>query len=95
MICPKCHRLYNDDDMYCIDCGLRLIKNNAGNDKSNPVEKLSNKVKTSKPQKTLLNNGTNLNNLLETKFDILIIQNKELIRQNNRIIEKKKKMSNP
>ncbi len=94
MICPKCHRLYNDDDMYCIDCGLKLVRNDVADDNSNPVEKFSNKVKTSKPQKTLLNNGVDLNNLLGTKLDILIIQNKELIRQDNRIIELLEKKTN-
>ena len=85
MICPKCNKSYNDDDMYCIDCGVKLIEKEVT--KTKPMERFSNKVKTSKPQDNGINDVLGVNSSLETKLDILIIQNKEMIRQNNRIIE--------
>lgn len=94
MICPKCHETYDDGSVYCVDCGIRLVKEIAKDSQGTPIERFSTKVKTSKPK----NETDEKIKYKETspwdnKMDILILQNKELIKQNNRIIELLEKLT--
>ncbi len=94
MICPKCHEIYDDGSVYCVDCGTRLVKEKVKDAQGNPIERFSTRVKTSKPKnetdkKTKYEESSHHDN----KIDILILQNKELIKQNNRIIELLEKLT--
>ncbi|WP_407380965.1 hypothetical protein [Methanobrevibacter sp.] len=82
MICPNCHRIYEDGNVFCVECGVRLVPEGFGS--SNPMERHSSRFKSSKPR-----NGDPPIELSSTdkKLDVLIMQNRELIRQNSRIIE--------
>ena len=94
MICPKCHEVYDDGSVYCEDCGTRLIRENVQNKHETPIERFSTRVKTSKPKveknEKIEYEQSNLN---DNKMDILILQNKELIKQNDRIIELLEKLT--
>lgn len=94
MICPKCKRIYEDGNVYCVECGTRLRREKPSKNEETPIKRFSNRVKTSKPQmeeETVNQNPTKkpINELSTTdqKLDVLILQNKELIKQNKRIIE--------
>ena len=81
MICPSCKKIYCDDDVFCVDCGTRLV-----NDNETPIERFSTRVKSSK------NNNKSVKKERyippnDNKMDVIIMQNKELIKQNKKIIE--------
>ena len=90
MYCPKCHKIYADDNVFCVDCGTRLVNAVKDVKPANPIERHSSRFKTQvnkseaevneNPQKRSVPSP-------QDKIDILVLQNKELIRQNNRIIE--------
>ena len=84
MICPSCKKVYNNDDVFCVECGTRLI-----NENETPIERFSTRVKSSKNNNHVEKPKTKRNYIPpnDNKLDILIIQNKELIKQNKRIIE--------
>lgn len=96
MICPNCKKVYGNDDVYCVTCGTRLVENIIPSDKGNPMERFSTRVKKSKPKE---DNPVKANpqykeiSSTDNKLDVLILQNKELIRQNNRIIELLEKLN--
>lgn len=94
MICPKCHKVYDDGSLYCEHCGTRLVSEKNKGKQETPIERFSTKVKTSKP-KTETNEKVKYKevNMNDNKMDILILQNKELIKQNNRIIELLEKLT--
>lgn len=89
MICPSCKKVYSDDNVFCIECGTRLV-----NDNETPIERFSTRVKSSKnnrPKRPKAHNQNIPSN--DNKLDVLIIQNKQLIKQNKRIIELLEKIS--
>lgn len=97
MKCPNCNKVYSEDNVFCVDCGTRLIDEESDLKQGTPIERFSTRVKTSKPKeepKPEVESEVNeikLND--ENKMDILIFQNRELIRQNNRIIELLEKLA--
>ncbi len=94
MICPKCHEVYSQGSLYCENCGTRLVSEKNKNKQDTPIKRFSNKVKTSKP-KMETNEKVQYKEVQmnDNKMDILILQNKELIKQNNRIIELLEKLT--
>ena len=30
MICPNCHKTYDDGNVFCVECGVRLVHENLG-----------------------------------------------------------------
>lgn len=99
MICPKCHKVYEEGNVYCVDCGKRLVKERTKKIKQeSPIERHSSRFKTSKP-KTETETDEEITPQVkeitpdDNKLDILILQNRELIRQNNKIIELLEKLS--
>ena len=94
MYCPKCHKSYDDGNVFCVDCGTRLIEGNGNVRKSNPIERHSSRFKTSNNKSDVrVNSQIRKVPPSNDKMDILILQNKELIRQNNRIIELLEKLA--
>lgn len=96
MYCPKCNKSYDDGNIYCVDCGTRLMSGDEDVKKTNPIERHSSRFKTpvSKTESEVQSNSQNRHvPLSNDKIDILILQNKELIRQNNRIIELLEKLN--
>lgn len=103
MKCPNCNKMYSEDNVFCVDCGTRLIDDETEIKQGTPIERFSTRVKTSSKPKTDPQHKSepqpnDIPKLKEVndddKLDILIIQNRELIRQNNRIIELLEKLSN-
>ena len=41
IICPKCHEIYDDGSVYCVDCGTRLVKEKVKDAQGNPIERFS------------------------------------------------------
>ncbi len=92
MICPNCHKTYEEGNVFCVDCGVRLIPEELHfNNRGNPMERHSSRFKSSKPAKREAESNINKPHIelssTDRKLDVLIMQNKELIKQNNRIIE--------
>ena len=92
MICPKCKKRYNNDDVYCVECGTRLVKERSSKNQETPIKRFSNRVKTSNPQKEEISQSKPKKAVKEIsttdqKLDVIILQNKELINQNKKIIE--------
>lgn len=90
MYCPKCNSSFDDGNVYCVNCGTRLISGDEDVKKTNPIERHSSRFKTPIPEsepKVQPNSEKRPVFQSNDKIDILILQNKELIRQNNRIIE--------
>ena len=93
MICPKCKKRYDDDNVYCVECGTRLRRERPVKQEETPIKRFSNRVKTSNSQKEEPVNQNPPKRLLkessttDQKLDIIILQNKELIDQNKKIIE--------
>ena len=94
MICPKCKKIYEDGNLYCVECGTRLRRERPSKNEETPIKRFSNRVKTSKPQIDEENvseiptkKAINELSTTDQKLDVLILQNKELINQNKRIIE--------
>lgn len=98
MFCPKCKKVYSDDNVYCVDCGTRLRKENPSRPQETPIKRFSNRVKTSKPQveENPQQNPRKIREMstADQKLDILILQNKELIEQNKKIIELLERLGN-
>lgn len=98
MFCPKCKKEYSDDNVYCVDCGTRLRKGNPSRHQETPIKRFSNRVKTSKPQVEENNQQIPSKpremSTTDQKLDILILQNKELIDQNKKIIELLERLGN-
>lgn len=106
MFCPKCHEVYEDGSVFCVSCGTRLVSEEIKVSEGDPIKRHSSRFKTSKPKnepksepkqemKEQTVSQSQLGNLSnDNKLDILIIQNKELIKQNNRIIELLEKLAN-
>ena len=110
MICPKCKEVYEDGSVFCVSCGTRLVSEDFKVSEGDPIKRHSSRFKTSNPKnepkdvpemenKQEIKKETacqfqlsNISN--DNKLDILIIQNKELIKQNNRIIELLEKLAN-
>ncbi|WP_295593174.1 hypothetical protein [uncultured Methanobrevibacter sp.] len=103
MKCPNCNKVYSEDNVFCVDCGTRLIDDETEIKQGTPIERFSTRVKTSskpktdpqhksEPQPNDIPKFKEVND--DDKLDILIIQNRELIRQNNRIIELLEKLAN-
>ena len=103
MKCPNCNKVYSEDNVFCVDCGTRLIDDETEIKQGTPIERFSTRVKTSskpktdpqhksEPQPNDIPKFKEVND--DDKLDILIIQNRELIRQNNRIIELLEKRAN-
>lgn len=92
MICPKCKRRYSEGNVYCVECGTRLRREKHSKNEETPIRRFSNRVKTTKPQIEESNNQAppkrEVKELTTTdqKLDVLILQNKELIEQNKKII---------
>ena len=88
MYCPRCKKYYNDDNVFCVDCGTRLEVEKSG---ENPMERFSTRVKSSKPKTNdyKKDNSKKYKEISNTdnKLDTIIFQNRELIKQNKRIIE--------
>jgi hypothetical protein len=96
MICPNCRKVYNNDDVYCVACGARLVEEVIPSNSGNPMERFSSRVKKSKPKEdTSVKVNPQFREISSTdnKLDVLILQNKELIKQNNRIIELLEKLT--
>ena len=96
MYCPKCHSSYDDGNVYCVDCGTRLISDDEDVKKTNPMERHSSRFKTPIPKnEPEVQSNSEKRQVFPSndKMDILILQNKELIRQNNRIIELLEKLA--
>lgn len=90
MICPNCHKTYDDGNVFCVECGVRLLPESMKSNIQNPMERHSSRFKSSKPkaEAEIPSNKPSIElSPSDQKLDILIMQNKELIRQNNRIIE--------
>jgi len=110
MICPKCKEVYEDGSVFCVSCGTRLVSEDFKVSEGDPIKRHSSRFKTSKPKnepkdvpemenkqeiKKETDSQFQLSNISnDNKLDILIIQNKELIKQNNRIIELLEKLAN-
>ena len=103
MKCPNCNKVYSEDNVFCVDCGTRLIDDETEIKQGTPIERFSTRVKTSSkpktdPQHKSEPHPNDIPKFKEVndddKLDILIIQNRELIRQNNRIIELLEKLAN-
>lgn len=98
MKCPNCNKMYSEDNVFCVDCGTRLIDEESGLKQGNPIERFSTRVKTSKPKEEpkpeVEYEVKEIKIDDEDKMDILIFQNRELIKQNNRIIELLEKLVN-
>ena len=103
MKCPNCNKVYSEDNVFCVDRGRRLIVDETKIKQGTPIERFSTRVKTSskpktdpqhksEPQPNDIPKFKEVND--DDKLDILIIQNRELIRQNNRIIELLEKLAN-
>ena len=97
MICPKCKRRYSEGNVYCVECGTRLRREKHSKNEETPIRRFSNRVKTSKPQadETITQNQAKPRQMSSTdqKLDVLILQNKELIDQNKKIIELLEKLA--
>ena len=94
MYCPKCHKKYDDGNVFCVDCGTRLIEGNGDVRESNPIERHSSRFKTANNKNDVkVNSQARSHPSSNDKMDILILQNKELIKQNNRIIELLEKLA--
>ena len=90
MICPNCHKTYDNGNVYCVECGVRLVPESMKANVQNPMERHSSRFKSSKPKtedEVPSNKPCIELSSSDQKLDIMIMQNKELIRQNNRIIE--------
>ena len=88
MFCPKCHEIYDDGSVYCVACGTRLVFQDPKIKQGSPMERHSSRFKSSKPDnENKVNSKYKKITSNDNKIDILILQNKELIKQNNRIIE--------
>ena len=97
MKCPKCNKVYSEDNVFCVNCGTRLIDEENNLKPGTPIERFSTRVKTSKPKevpkpKTDYEFKGTIPD--DNKLDILILQNRELIKQNNKIIELLEKLVN-
>ncbi len=82
MYCPKCHSSYDDGNVYCVDCGTRLISDDEDVKKTNPMERHSSRFKTPIPKNEpeVQSNSEKMPVFKSNdKMDILILQNKELI----------------
>ena len=99
MICPNCHKTYEEGNVFCVDCGVRLIPEELhfNNNRGNPMERHSSRFKSSKHPKREAEANVNKPRIelssTDRKLDVLIMQNKELIKQNNRIIELLEKLN--
>ena len=107
MKCPNCNKVYSEENVFCVDCGTRLIDDDIELKEGNPIERFSTRVKTSKPKnepepksepksepKGEPKVDPEIREILdENKLDILILQNREMIKQNNRIIELLEKLT--
>lgn len=103
MKCPNCNKVYSEDNVFCVDCGTRLIDENSDLKQGTPIERFSTRVKTSKPKnepkaepksEPKVEVDTEIKEIPDdNKLDILILQNRELIRQNNKIIELLEKLA--
>jgi transcription initiation factor TFIIIB Brf1 subunit/transcription initiation factor TFIIB len=95
MKCPKCNKVYSEENVYCVDCGTRLIDDGIDIKQGTPIERFSTRVKTSKPKsEPQSNESPQLKEVKDDdKLEILILQNRELIKQNNRIIELLEKLA--
>ena len=101
MFCPKCKEVYDDGSVFCVSCGTRLVSEEIKVSGEDPIKRHSSRFKTSKPKnepkqeiKKELDDNPQLSSISkDNKLDILIIQNKELIKQNNRIIELLEKLA--
>lgn len=97
MFCPNCGKFYTDDNVYCVECGSRLVVENVKNQQGTPIERFSTRVKTSKPQNREVKEKDNRKyrevTLTDNKLDTIILQNKQLIKQNNRIIDLLEKLT--
>lgn len=90
MICPSCKKVYGDENVFCIECGTRLVDDLF----ENPMERFSSRVKSS--NKSRVERPVRENQYIpsnDNKLDVLIVQNKHLIKQNKRIIELLEKIS--
>ena len=98
MICPNCKKTYTEDNVFCVDCGTRLVYENNVKTKETPIERFSNRVKTSKPKTEEYPNKPKDNRIelsnSDNKLDVIIQQNRELIKQNKRIIDLLEKLVN-
>ena len=103
MKCPNCNKVFSEDNVFCVDCGTRLIDDKTEIKQGNPIERFSTRVKTSKPKnepkaepksEPKVEVDTEIKEIPDdNKLDILILQNRELIRQNNKIIELLEKLA--
>ena len=107
MKCPNCNKVYSEENVFCVDCGTRLVDDDSELKQGNPIERFSTRVKTSKPKnepepksepksepKGEPKVDPEIREILdENKLDILILQNREMIKQNNRIIELLEKLT--
>ena len=94
MYCPKCHKSYDDGNVFCVNCGTRLLEGEGDDRQSNPIERHSSRFKTPNSKSEVkVNPHSRPLSPPNDKMDILILQNKELIRQNNRIIELLEKLT--
>ena len=90
MKCPKCNKVYSEDNVFCVNCGTRLIDEENNLKPGTPIERFSTRVKTSKPKEVPKpKTDSEFKGAIpeDNKLDILILQNRELIKQNNKIIE--------
>ena len=97
MKCPKCNKVYSEDNVFCVNCGTRLIDEENNLKSGTPIERFSTRVKTSKPKeapKPKTDSEFKSTIPEDDKLDILILQNRELIKQNNKIIELLEKLVN-
>ena len=113
MKCPKCNKVYSEENVFCVDCGTRLVDDDSDLKQGNPIERFSTRVKTTKPKSEAKPKSEPKNESKsepksepkvevdseikeipdENKLDILILQNRELIKQNNKIIELLEKLA--
>ena len=103
MKCPKCNKVYSEDNVFCVNCGTRLINEENNLKPETPIERFSTRVKTSKPKEVPKSKEipkskgeSEFRRAVpeDNKLDILILQNRELIKQNNKIIELLEKLVN-
>ena len=52
MKCPNCNKVYSEDNVFCVDCGTRLIDDETKIKQGTPIERFSTRVKTSSKPKT-------------------------------------------
>ena len=76
MFCPECHKVYSNNNVFCVECGTKLV-DNSGDIQKSPIERLSSRVK---------NSSMDSNATADLKIDVLMKQNEEIIKQNKHII---------